>query len=403
MVCFISFVYNQIYNDPRINDKLRFEMNPEVLIIGGGVIGLSIARELHLRGLRRITLLEKGQCGEESSWAAAGMLGPQVEADVKDMFFDLCSKSRDLYPDLAPSLLEETGVDVELDRKGTLYLAFTEEDANELSRRYEWQRDAALAVAHLSTSEIINAEPLVSPAVQMGLFFQNDWQVENRKLLTALRRYAELNGIEIVENTRAERLLTDSGRVTGAETDRRTFTADQTVLATGAWSSLIKIGDAPPPFQIMPVRGQMICLQPKMPLFKHVIYSRRGYIVPRRDGRVLAGSTSEKTGFEKSVTDEASAFLQTMAGEISPLLGGLPIIDHWSGLRPFAADGMPILGVIDGIDDLFIATAHYRNGILLAPITAKLISERMVDGLRSEYLERFSVERLNIKRVNAIG
>ena len=378
-------------------------MNSEVLIIGAGVIGLSIARELHLSGLRKITLLEKGVCGEESSWAAAGMLGPQAEADVKDAFFDLCCESRDLYPDLASALLDETGVDIELDRKGTVSLAFTEEDADELDKRYQWQRDAGLDVEHLSAEDVLKAEPRVSPAVQTGLFFKNDWQVENRKLLAALRRYAELNEIGIMENVRVERLVTANGRVTAAETDRGIFAADKTVLATGAWSSLIKIGDAPPPFQISPVRGQMICLRPETPVSDLVIYSRRGYIVPRRDGRVLAGSTSESVGFDKGVTDEASAFLQTMAGEISPLLSGLPVADHWSGLRPFAAGGMPIFGPTDGIDDLLIATAHYRNGILLAPVTAKVIADCIVGGADTEYLERFGVKPMSAKSLDAKG
>lgn len=378
-------------------------MNPEVLIIGGGVIGLSIARELHSRGLRKITLIEKDLCGEESSWAAAGMLGPQAEADVKDAFFDLCCESRDLYPDLAAALLDETGVDIELDRKGTLSLAFTEEDAEELDKRFRWQRDAGLAVQYLSAEEIVKAEPYISSAVRTGLFFKNDWQVENRKLLNALRRYAEMNGIRIMENARVERLVTQGGRVTAAETDRGIFTADQPVLATGAWSSLIKIGDALPPFHVTPVRGQMICLRPETPVFEHVIYSRRGYIVPRRDGHILAGSTSETAGFDKSVTDDACDLLQKMAGEISPFLSALPVTDHWSGLRPFAVDGMPILGDVDGIDDLVIATAHYRNGILLAPITAKLIAERVVDGVKSEYLERFSVKRMRAKSLDAKG
>lgn len=378
-------------------------MNPEVLIIGGGVIGLSIARELHLRGMRKIALLEKGLCGEESSWAAAGMLGPQVEADGKDAFFDFCCESRDLYPDLAAALREETGVNIELDVTGTLSLAFTEEDADELYKRYQWQREAGLEVEHLSAEEILKSEPHVSSIVRTGLFFKNDWQVENRKLLAALRRYAELNGIEIIENTHAKRLITQGGRVTGAETGRGMFTADITVLATGAWSSLIKIGDAPLPFQITPVRGQMICLRPETRLFKHVVYSRRGYIVPRFDGRVLAGSTSETAGFEKGVTEEASAFLQSMAREISPFLGGLPVTDQWSGLRPFAADGMPILGAIDGIDDLLIAAAHYRNGILLAPMTARLISEKIVDGISSKYLDVFGVTRMQAKVFDAKG
>ena len=282
-------------------------MNSEFLIIGGGVIGLSIARELHLRGVRQITLLERAVCGGESSWAAAGMLGTQAEVDVKDVFFDLCCESRDLFPAFADSLLNETDIDVELDRSGTLSLAFTDEDAAALCKRYQWQRDAGLSVELLSAEEIIKAEPYVSVLAQTGLFFENDWQVENRRLLAALRRFADLNGISIVENAETMQLLMNQGRVIGAETQKDTFFAETTVLATGAWSSLIKIGDAVPSFRVAPVRGQMVCLRPEERLFEYVIYSRRGYIVPRSDGRVLAGSTSEDVGFEKGVTDEATA------------------------------------------------------------------------------------------------
>ena len=262
---------------------------PDVLIVGGGVIGLSVARELHKRGVRRITLVEKGVCGEESSWAAAGMLGPQAEADEGGAFFEFCSASRDLYPDLAAELRDETGVDIELDRSGTLYLAFTDEDVSELNARFRWQRKAGLAVEHLSAEEARRAEPSVSPDVRGALFFPNDWQVENRKLLAALKRYAEINGIEIRENPRVERLIVEDGQVIGAEAGESRIIAETTVIATGAWTSLIKLGLAEMSFRIEPVRGQILAFRPRNRLFEHVIYSRRGYLVPRKDGRILAG------------------------------------------------------------------------------------------------------------------
>ncbi len=370
-------------------------MDTEVLIIGGGVIGLSVAREMHLRGIRRIAVLEKSVCGEESSWAAAGMLGPQAEADELGPFYDLCSESRDLYPAFAERLLAETGINIEIDRSGTLYVAFTDEDAKILNARYEWQKKAGLAVERLTADETRRAEPFVSPDVRMSLFFPTDWQVENRKLLTALKRYAEINGINIYENTAVETLLTEDGKVTGAKTANARFPAGKTVLATGAWSSLIKIGDAPMPFAVTPVRGQIICMRTAKRLFERVIYSRRGYIVPRADGRILGGSTTEFAGYTKSVTDAAVGELINMAFEIAPSLDRLPVVDSWSGLRPYAADGMPILGGLDSIENLVIAAAHYRNGILLAPLTAKIIGDEIAGDRSNRNLDQYSPNRFH--------
>ncbi len=375
-------------------------MNSDVLIIGGGVIGLSIARELHKKGVRKITLLEKGVVGQESSWAAAGMLGPQAEANEGGAFFDMMLESRDLYPAFAAELLDETGIDIELDRAGTMYLAFTDEDAHELRERFEWQRQVGLAVEYLSAEEARKAEPFVSTDVREALLFPHDWQVENRKLLDALRRYAEISGIEIRENTEVERLVIDGGRITGGETAEGKFLADKTVLATGAWTSLIKLGIADSPIKIEPVRGQIVAFRTAQRMFQHVIYSRRGYIVPRADGRILAGSTSENVGFDKSVTESAATRLREIAFEIAPSISGLPIADQWAGLRPFAADGLPILGEISGFRGLFVATAHYRNGILLAPLTARIVADRIADGTESRYFTDFGPGRFSLRRVS---
>ena len=369
----------------------------QVLVVGGGVIGLSIARELRRSGAGRIILLEKGVCGEEASWAAAGMLGPQAEANERSLFFDICSASRDLYPQFAADLLAETGIDIELDKAGTLYLAFNDADVREIRERYEWQRAAGMNVTILSADEVRRAEPFISPDVREALFFPNDWQVDNRKLLAALKRYAELSDIEILVNTEVERLTVEGATVIGAETNNEVFRADTTVLATGAWTSLIKLGRAEMPFHVEPIRGQVITFQTAKRLFQRVIYSPRGYIVPRADGRVLAGSTTEKVGFDKTLTDSAAGSLREMASEIAPSTAGLAMADHWSGLRPFAMDSMPVIGQLCGLGSLTIATAHYRNGILLAPWTAKVVAGDQ----GSEYLKVFGPDRFRLRGVRS--
>ncbi|MEO7539877.1 MAG: glycine oxidase ThiO [Pyrinomonadaceae bacterium] len=369
-------------------------MSSDILIIGGGVIGLSIARELHKRGSRSICVVEKGITGRESSWAAAGMLGPQAEAEEFGELFDLCSASRDLYPKFAAELLDDTGIDIELERSGTLSLAFTDKDSAELMVRHRQQRDAGLNIELLSAEEVQKFEPCVSASVQMGLFFANDWQVENRRLVEALRRYAELNGIEIREHTYVNAVAVVDGRVTGVETDSGTIHAKNTVLATGAWTSLIKLGHSEMPLAVEPVRGQMISFRTRPGQFRHVISSRRGYLVPRVDGRVLAGSTTERVGFANEVTDEAFRELRQMASEISPFLNDEPE-DAWSGLRPYSPDGYLLLGRLEGIEGLMIATAHYRNGILLAPLTAEIVASDLTDGTVSEHLRTFGVDVLS--------
>ncbi|HEX8287175.1 MAG TPA: glycine oxidase ThiO [Pyrinomonadaceae bacterium] len=363
-----------------------------VLIIGGGIIGLSIARELKRQGIGRITILERGNIGRESSFAAAGMLAPNAETEKQDKFTEFCTGGLSLYPNFADELLDETGVNIELDRSGTLYLAFTESDSDEIKHRCEWQKQAGLQVEHLTAQETRREEPFVSPDVRESLFFPNDWQVENRRLLHALEKYAELNQIKIVENAEIVNLIIENKKIVGAETENEKHYAETVVIATGAWTSLIKAESFTLP-QVKPVRGQMISFHTAKRLFNKVIYSPRGYIVPRADGRILVGATVEDVGFDKSVTDIGTELLRETALEISPSLGNLEIYEKWAGLRPYAADGLPILGDFSEAENLFIATAHYRNGILLAPITAKIIAEKIAADKNSEYLEIFSPRR----------
>lgn len=368
-------------------------MSQGILIIGGGVIGLSIARELSKRGAKEITILERGLVGSEASWAAAGMLAPNIETDTDERFHRLGLDSLELYPDFAETLRAETGVDIELDRTGTLFLAFDEAEETQIDETLRRQLSRGVRVERLSSDEIRSLEPSISRAARAGLFYPNDWQVDNRKLVVALRSYAERNGIRIVENVNATSLLVSNRTVTGADTTAGEFRSGTTIVATGAWTSLIKIGDRKMPIDVIPIRGQMISYDTMGGTLRHVTYSANGYLVPRADGRLLVGATVEDVGFEKAVTEDGVESLVRAAVEIIPSLSPRPVASEWSGLRPFASDGLPVLGRIPEFDNAFVATAHYRNGILLAPKTAELMADAILDDAVSESLEIFGVGR----------
>ena len=366
----------------------------EVAIIGGGVIGLAVARALALRGVRDLLLIERLSLGAEASSAAAGMLAPQAEANRAHEFFYLTCQSRDMYPAFAAALLDETGIDIELETTGTLYLAFTGNDAEELQKRYEWQTKAGLPIEKLNAQAVRELEPAINEDVHAALKFPLDTQVENRRLISALTLANERLGVCMETGTAVTSLKIEHDRVSGVETSRGFISAEAVVIAGGAWSSLLGAGDkALPQLRIKPVRGQMLCFQPGLPLARHVIYSPRGYVVPRRDGRLLAGSTSEHAGFEKQVTAAGVQQILAAALEISPRIASLPLTDAWAGLRPRAADTLPVLGPCAEIAGLYYATGHYRNGILLTPITGELIAGAIVDRTFPAALQIFSPDR----------
>lgn len=366
----------------------------DAIIVGGGVIGLAIARSLALRGVRHVTLIERESLGAEASSAAGGMLAPQSEADRADEFFELACASRDLYPAFADALREETGTDIELERTGTLYLGFTETDEREIEHRYLWQTRAGLMVERLTADEARELEPSVSPHVRCALRFPQDVQVENRRLIAALATAIERGGVNLLAETNARSLIIERGRIVGVETSGGRISAPVVIIACGAWTSfLTSPNNDVQPVRIEPVRGQMLCFETHPRLARHVIYSPRGYLVPRLDGRLLAGSTTEHAGFEKRVTAGGMQAITSHALEIAPALYGLPLIDSWAGLRPRAGDDWPVLGECADARGLFYATGHYRNGILLAPITGELIAEQIMTNITPPQLQAFSPDR----------
>jgi glycine oxidase len=337
--------------------------------------------------------------------AAGGMLAVQAEADRADAFLELACASRDLYPSFALELKEETGVDIELDRTGALYLGFTEEDEAEMSRRYLWQTSAGLTVQKLTVEEARKMEPCISQEVRSVLRFPLDAQVENRRLVAALVASAEKYGVRLMTSTEAFSVRIERGKVKGVETSRGHLSTPVLIIAGGAWSSFIvaKIdgeGAALPSPRIEPVRGQMLCFDARQRLARHVIYSPRGYLVPRLDGRLLAGSTTEHAGFDKRVTGGGVHAIMTHALEIAPSVCGLALLDSWSGLRPRAEDELPVLGRCASVRGLVYATGHYRNGILLAPITGELIADTVTQGAMPSLLRAFTPDRFQYASIS---
>jgi glycine oxidase len=375
-------------------NQFRPPETAEIAIIGGGVIGLTIARALARRGVQDVVVIEKNQFGREASWAAGGILAPQVETGESDEFFRLACASRDLYPQFAAELRAESDVDVEFDTTGTLYVGFTDQDEAELRRRLEWQQVEGLRAEWLTGEDARRMEPCLSETVRCALRFPDDYQIENRKLLEALIVANQERGVHLVSACGVLSLTFEDMRICGVETSNGFISARQVVMAAGAWSSTINL---PETIAIEPIRGQMLCFKSEPKFARHVIYSSRGYLIPRHDGRLLAGSTAERAGFDKRVTEDGTRAIKSLAGEIAPVVNGMPILDSWAGFRPRSADGLPVLGSSETVKGLFYATGHYRNGILLAPITGELIADEIIAGTRSSIPKAFLPQRFSQK------
>jgi glycine oxidase len=327
----------------------------EVAVIGGGVIGLLSALRLAQHG-HEVRVVERGEPGREASWAAAGILGAQGEAERRGPFLDFCLRSLELYPALAAEL-----GDIGFSRCGALRLAFTEAEAEQLRAQQAWQSAAGL-----------RAELLSHPGARLALWQPDDGVVDNRKLTRALR--SALDGARVrVLRARAVRLRFTRGALEAVEAEREVVPARAAVVAAGAWSAEIA-GSGIAPDALVPVRGQMIAYDASPPAT--VLFGGGGYAVPR-PGRVLVGATVEHEGFDRRTTDEGMASLRQVAARLLPELAPMEPTDHWAGLRPGTRDGLPLIGrTLPGV---VVATGHYRNGILLAPATAELVVQ-LVEG-----------------------
>ena len=368
----------------------------DAIVIGGGLIGCSIALRLAQAKLR-VCVLDRGEPGAEASSAAAGMLAPQGETVEPDTFFELCAASRDLYSDYAAEIEELSGERVGYSRGGTLLVAIDDAECRELEKIHDAQPRQGLPIERLAPEEIHRRVPGLSPEIRSGLFILGDHWVDNERLCATIIVACRRLGVDIRARHSVTKLNVRNGHVASVEAITApgprgvaTLSAGQFILAAGCWSAAL-----PEPLGIKlsmePCRGQMMEFDSPadLPL---VVRAGHHYLVPRSGRRVLVGTTAEYVGFDKSVTGEGLHSILAGVQRIAPFVKGLKFRRAWSGLRPDTQDHLPILGC-GAIPNLFFATGHFRNGILLAPITAELISEFILKGSPSRPLDAYHPTR----------
>lgn len=344
----------------------------KVIITGGGIMGLSIARELRRDRSIEVVVLEKSVPGAEASSAAAGMLAPQFECDKPGPMMDLALLSRMAWPKFARELEEVSQVPVHYLPSGGLQVAFTDDEHAALQAKADWHQAVNLRAEVLSGAALRELEPALNEAAIAAAHFPDDHQVQPRALMRALAVAAQRSGVEF-RSGMVRGLLERNGEVHGVDLDGERLEGDLVILAAGAWSGLVS-GAQVDPARVKPVRGQMLELQLRAPRFTRLLKSAQGYLVPRADGTIVAGSTMEMVGFDKNVTVDGLAKLLRASTQLVPSLGAAPVTSQWAGLRPWTDDQLPFLG--EGPrPGLLLATGHFRNGILLAPITARLLGQ----------------------------
>jgi glycine oxidase len=343
----------------------------DAIVIGAGVVGLSSARALSAAG-KKVLVLERRRVGAEASSAAAGMLAPQGEAEPGSRLLPLALRARDHHLALAPALLAETGIPVEMSARGAIHVALSADEEGALAEKCSWQREQGLAATTMSADEVRDAEPNLSGSIRAGLLLPGDRWLDNVRLVRALAVSAVSRGATLVCGRPVTRLLEAEGRVTGVRAGGETFSAPVVINAAGAWAGMIEADPAPPPVE--PVRGQMLAFELAVPLVQHVIVSPRGYLVPRLDGRLLVGSTSDRVGFDKGVTAGGLRDLLDTAIRLVPGLADVRVAETWAGLRPGTPDEQPVIGA-GALGGLFHAAGLYRNGILLGPLVGEIVAD----------------------------
>lgn len=361
----------------------------EVLIVGAGVVGSAVAWRLQQAGAH-CTLLERSIPGAEASSAAGGILAPQAEADGPGPFLELCLASRALYPTFVHELRAASDVDVAFQPCGVLGVRFDDEGVEEARRRIEWQRARGLEASWLDGAAARALEPELSADIRGAAHFPGDAVLDNRLLVSALTIAAARAGARFV-TTQVHGVLERGGHVVGVATEQGELRADAVVVAAGAWTALVP-GALASSAAVRPARGQMVMVRTRVPICRHVVFGAHGYAVPRTDGRLLLGSTMEFAGFEKQVTAGGLSHVLGVGLRLFPGLSGAPVLETWAGFRPHTPDGLPVLGPAP-VPGLFLASGHFRNGILLTPITATLLTETILGRKPSLDLTPFRVDR----------
>ena len=365
-----------------------------IVIIGAGISGLGIGWRLAQAG-RAVTVIERGQAGMGATWAAAGMLAPQVESEHgEEGLLPLLLESRSMWAEFARELEAASGIDVGYRDEGTMVIALDRDDREMIEHRYQYLSGLGLELQWLTGAEARVLEPHLIRGVAGAIYSPQDHQVDNRAVARALcAAYLEAGGM-LREDTEVLEIVSAGDRVTGVRLPDEILYAEAVVVAAGAWSrNIVGLTEALRP-PVRPVKGQMVAVRmdPDAPLLRHVVWGRHIYLVPREDGRLLIGATIEEMGFDTEITVGGVMDLLRETWEALPGIYDLPLVETWAGLRPTSRDDAPILGPT-ALDGLVMATGHHRNGILLCPITAMAISRYLLSGEVIEEIRPFGLSR----------
>ena len=364
---------------------------PEVAIVGGGVIGCACAWALARAGAA-VTLYERGGLASEASGASAGILAPLAESDTPGAFAALALAGLRAFAEEIDGIVEASGIDPEYRRCGVIRLALDEEDAVALREAASWQTSHARGLRWLAPDQVAELEPALARS-HGALLSADEGQVRPALLVRALATAAARYGAHLHEHTEVAGAAIAGGRATGVRLSNGVVRpADVVLLAGGAWSGMLA-GDAGSAVPVRPVKGQYALLNALPRPLRHVVFAGHGYLVPRVDGTLYAGATQEDAGYDRRVTVDGLAAVLEMARVILPALGDAEVIGSGAGLRPGSADGLPILGAVPGVANLYVAAGHYRNGVLMSLITGRLMAELILGGAPSMSLAAFAPER----------
>ena len=362
----------------------------DVAIAGAGLVGSAIALELSRLGLQ-VALFDAQQPGQEASWASAGILSPAPENPAMIAMVELGKESLAMYPGFIELIEELSGTSTGYRSKGTIEALFSRHAQEELNTIVALHHGLGLTAEAISASDARKLEPALSEEIEAAVLRPEEASVDNRLLSCALLEAAKRSGTQIFAGASVQSISRQGDRCVGIVLgDGEQVSTSQTIIAAGCFSS--QIGGVEPFAPVRPAKGQMVSLRLADTKIERVLWSERIYLVPRNDGRILAGATVEHIGFDKAVT--ASGIHSNLSGaiELAPALARAQVEETWAGLRPDTPDHMPIIGPTD-IEALVIAAGHYRSGVLLTPITAKLIGEHLTGKTLSADIDRFSPMR----------
>ncbi len=352
---------------------------PDAVVVGAGAVGAACAYELARAGLR-VVVVERAKPGAEASGASAGILSVP-DPSRRDELAALARLSRDLYDPLVEALREEADIDVGLGRTGHLHLCLTEAEVRGARLRAGGRGKESERASFVTADELRRLEPAATPAALGALHLPRSSWVDNGELVRALVRAGERRGVQYLLGRAANAVHRTGERVTGVQVGPESVPAGLVVLAAGAWTGAI--GGLPAALRVRSVKGQILAFANTPAVVRHVVFRGDVYLVPRLSGECLLGATVEDGVSDRDVTFEGLRWLLDEALRTAPGLGGLRFLRAWAGLRPATGDGLPAVGPWPGVSGLLVATGHYRNGILMTPVTARIVREYAVEGRSS--------------------